>query len=90
MAVGGKEQPHQAARADTADADHPPRDIGHRAKNEAPVEFRLATDELPANRRLDPCTLEVVAWDADAEKPLKRKKYERELKDLHIEFTPVC
>lgn len=32
----------------------PPREIGRRAKNEMPAEFRITADDLPSNRRLDP------------------------------------
>lgn len=47
-----------------------PRDIGKRSKDEMPAEYRLAAPDIPANRNLDPASLQVVRWDADAEKPV--------------------
>jgi hypothetical protein len=48
----------------------PPRDIGNRQRDNAPAEFQLTSKDLPANRRLDPATLEVVAWDAGSRQPV--------------------
>src|SRR5205814_1242119 len=36
-----------------------PADLGRRARDERPAEFRLAAPDVPANRRLDPASLRV-------------------------------
>lgn len=48
----------------------PSRDIGNRVKDEMPAEFHIAPSDVPANRRLDPASLAVVRWNADAGKPV--------------------
>lgn len=48
----------------------PPREIGGRAKDVSPAEYRLTGNDLQENRRLDPSTLQVFAWDTDLNQPV--------------------
>src|SRR5262249_44010432 len=68
----------------------PPRDIGRRARDEMPAEYRLAVADFAPNRSLDPASLQIVRWDHDAGRAVGGSLPLRWYDDVVPDDLPEC